>query len=113
MAVSRKSIKLDKTFTLYEAGAVLDRYGSKLNCHDILFLICIVGGGIKAHSTLRPLNGLLCQPRVITMMEKSVEWLARDTEVLGENLPQCRFVHHKHHMLPVREPGPPRWEASV
>jgi hypothetical protein len=28
-------------------------------------------------------------------MEKSVEWLAGETEVLGENLPQCRFVHHK------------------
>jgi hypothetical protein len=39
--------------------------------------------------------------------------LAGETEVLGEILPQCRFVHHKPHMLPVREPGPPRWEASV
>jgi hypothetical protein len=29
-----------------------------------------------------------------------------------KNLPQCRFVHHKPHMLPVRKPGPPRWEAS-
>jgi hypothetical protein len=77
------------------------------------FLICIVGGGIKVHSTLRPLNGLLCQPWVIMIMEKSVEWLAGETEVLRENLPQCRFVHHKPHMLPVREPGPPRWEASV
>jgi hypothetical protein len=28
------------------------------------------------------------------IMEKSVEWLAGETEVLGENLPQCRFVHH-------------------
>jgi hypothetical protein len=37
------------------------------------FLICIVGGGIKVHSTLRPLNGLLCQPRVIMIMKKSVE----------------------------------------
>jgi hypothetical protein len=46
-------------------------------------------------------------------MEKSVELLAEETEVLGENLRQCRFVHHKPHMLPVREPGPPRWEASV
>jgi hypothetical protein len=58
-------------------------------------------------------NGLLYQPRVIMIMEKSVEWLAGETEVLGENLPQCRFVHHKPHMLPVREPGPPRWEANV
>jgi hypothetical protein len=29
-------------------------------------------------------NGLLCQPRVIMMMEKLVEWLAGETEVLGE-----------------------------
>jgi hypothetical protein len=75
--------------------------------------MCIVGGGIKVHSTLWPLNGLLCKPRVIMIMEKSVEWLAGETEVLGENLPQCRLVHHKLHMLPVREPEPPRWEASV
>jgi hypothetical protein len=67
---------------------------------------------IKVHSTLRSLNGLLCQPRVIMIMEKLVEWLAEETQVLGENLPQCRFVHHKPHMLPVREPGPSRWEAS-
>jgi hypothetical protein len=55
----------------------------------------------------------LRQPRVIMMMDKSVEWLAGETDVLGENLPQCRFVHHKPHMLPGSEPGPPRWEASV
>jgi hypothetical protein len=42
------------------------------NAHNF-FLICIVGGGIKVHATLRPLNDLLCQPRVIMIMEKSVE----------------------------------------
>jgi hypothetical protein len=72
-------------------------------------------GGVESswvHSALRPPTRLLCQPRVIMIMEKSVEWLAGETELLGENLPQCRFIHHKPHMLPGRVPGPPRWEAS-
>jgi hypothetical protein len=67
---------------------------------------------IWVHSALRPQIDLSWQPRVITMMEKLVEWLAGETEVLGENLPQCRFVHHKTDMLPVREPGLLRWEAN-
>jgi hypothetical protein len=50
---------------------------------------------------------------MIMMMEESVELLAGETELLGENLLQCRFVHHKPFMLPLRELGPPRWEASV
>jgi hypothetical protein len=33
------------------------------------------------------------------MMEQLVEWrLAGETEVFGENLPQCLFVHHKSHL---------------
>jgi hypothetical protein len=63
------------------------------------------------HSALRPPIGLLCQPRVIIITEKLVVGLAGETEVLRENLPQCRF-HHKPHMVPGREPGPSRWEAS-
>jgi hypothetical protein len=74
----------------------------------LIFLICIVRGGIQGPLNTAATNGLLCQPRVI-MMEKLVEWFAGETEVLGENLPQCPFVHHKPHMLPGREPEPPWW----
>jgi hypothetical protein len=35
--------------------------------------------------------------------------ISRETEVLGENLPQRHFVHLTR---PGFEPGPPRWEAS-
>jgi hypothetical protein len=61
-------------------------------------------------------TGLFYQPRikVMVIVEKLVEWrLAGETEVLGENLLQRHFVHHKSHMpRPGFEPGPPRWEAS-
>jgi hypothetical protein len=39
--------------------------------------------------------------------------IGKKTEVLGENLPQRHFVHHKSHLTRLwLEPGPPRWEAS-
>jgi hypothetical protein len=42
-------------------------------------------------------------------VDQSVEYLVGKTEVLGENLPQCRFVHHKSHMTwSGLEPRPPR-----
>jgi hypothetical protein len=40
--------------------------------------------------------------------------MAKETEKLGENLPQCRFVNHKSHMIgPGNEPGPTRWETGL
>jgi hypothetical protein len=74
----------------------------------VLFLVGIVGGDVQ----LGPLIGLLCEPQVIMVMEKLVEWLAGETEVLWDNLPQRCFVHHKPHILPGSDPGPPQWEAS-
>jgi hypothetical protein len=50
----------------------------------------------------------------MVIVEKLVERrLTRETEVLGENLLQRHFVHHKSQMTrPGFEPGPLRWEAS-
>jgi hypothetical protein len=49
----------------------------------------------------------------MTSVELSVEYFARETEVLRVNLSQCRFVHHKSHMTwHGLEPGLPPLEAG-
>jgi hypothetical protein len=59
-------------------------------------------------------SGLSYLAHVIVRVEKLVEWrLAGETEVLGENLSQRHFIHHKSQLtIPGRELGPPRLEAS-
>jgi hypothetical protein len=74
-----------------------------------VFFFNLCGGALGTAAT----TGLLYQPQMM-IVEKLVEWrLAGETELLGENLPQRHFVHHKFHMTrPGFKPGPPRWEAS-
>jgi hypothetical protein len=51
---------------------------------------------------------------MLISVDQSVEWeLARETELLGKNLPQYLFVHHKSHMKwSGIEPEPPQWAAG-
>jgi hypothetical protein len=78
------------------------------------FFIRIVGvESVQGPLSTSATSGQLCLPRVIVRMENLVQWrLAGETEVLGENLPQPHFVHHKYYMIrPGREARSPRWEA--
>jgi hypothetical protein len=46
---------------------------------------------------------------MVMNVEQLVECLTGETELLGEILPRCHFVHHKSRMTcPRFEPGPPR-----
>jgi hypothetical protein len=71
------------------------------NCIQYPHFFIRMGGGRGTGSTRQSATEyLLYLPRMIVMMmENLVEWrLAGETEVLGENLPQRYFFHHKSHL---------------
>jgi hypothetical protein len=83
--------KCRKVFWLGHNCILPNRF--QFNNHTSIFFLNWYSGGVESnwvHSTLRPLIGLLCHPgRVSMMMEKLVEWLAGETEVLYKNLFQA------------------------
>jgi hypothetical protein len=52
---------------------------------------------------------------LLTNVKQLMEQIsAGNNEILGENAPQCYFVHHKSHMIQTGiEPGQPQWETGL
>jgi hypothetical protein len=87
-----------------------------IKCSNWAFFLIHLVGGSPVGSTRHGGHWLAyCSlPRMIMMMENLLEWrLAKETAVLGQNLPQRHFVHQNSHLTrPGIEPGLPQWEAS-
>jgi hypothetical protein len=86
-------------------------YNVRSPCDMPLIILYLSWGAVETS----PLLAHCTSPGWWMMMsvQQSAERLARETKVLGENMLQCRFVHHKSRMTwPGLERGPPRWKAG-
>jgi hypothetical protein len=80
-------------------------------CTFHLFLLISWGGVRLSPLVRRPLPSLLYQPRAIDVDE--CEAVGGETEVLGENLPQCYIFPYESHInwLAVK-PWLPQWKSG-
>jgi hypothetical protein len=75
----------------------------------------IVGGGVQTEPTRHVGHfwPMVSAPGDFNDGEFGGIKTGRGNQVLGENMPQRHFVHHKYHLTrPGHESGPPRGEAS-
>jgi hypothetical protein len=81
---------------------------SLFNINLINLIFNWYSGGLESnwvHSALRPLIGLFCQPRVIMMMEKLVEWLAGKPKYSGKTCPSATSSTTNPTCCPDANPG--------
>jgi hypothetical protein len=78
-----------------------------------VFLTGVVGGGVQLDPFSTAATNRPIVPAPGDYEDGEIGgMIGRGNRSTRRNLPQCSFVHHKPHMLPGREPGPLRWEAS-
>jgi hypothetical protein len=87
-----------KTGLSYISSLICTEYESK---DTFFFLILIVGVGVQLGplGTSAPSSPIVPTPGDYEDGQFGWTMIGRGTEVVGENLPQCNFVHHKSHMI--------------